>query len=121
MKVYIYPIETFEKEETELLINWWTEMFLIENKKEDFRNALTEKLKEGVPYSIYVDYDPDEFLLEVIRGIGVECSGQMFSADGIFRWSKTGCLVREDEGVPYIVIKAGYRGRYERITEVLGG
>jgi hypothetical protein len=46
----------------------------------------------------------------------------MFSADGIFRRSKTGSLVIEDEkGFPCIEIKSGYGGRYERITEVLEG
>lgn len=78
-----------------LCADWWAERFMIDDKREAFRTALRQRLETGDIHRkdqygqgssiirLEVDYDPRGTLLEVIQSLGIECSGCMFSADGI--------------------------------------
>lgn len=78
-----------------LCADWWAERFMIDDKRHEFRAELQRRLVSGEVHKgdrygsgagiirLEVDYDPRGTLLEVIRSLGIECRGSMFSADGI--------------------------------------
>ena len=94
---------------------WWANDLVDETKRAAFRAASAPIFaeiiaREGAEYTRlgYVDYDPDKPLLAVLRAIGVECSGMLFSARRIFAYSKTGLMVidgvlcaKADHGAPW--------------------
>lgn len=77
----------------EICADWWAERFLIDDKRAAFRAEIFRRFITGEcdeqdrrgngTISLQVDYDPFGTLLDVVRSIGVPCSGYMCSADGI--------------------------------------
>lgn len=91
------------------MANWWGECFVLADKKADFIDAVARRiaraLEHGERLLLYVDYDPNEPLLDVLREIGVECRGSCFSAKGIFSGGKFGMVISADGDVQ---VKHGY-------------
>lgn len=78
--------------------DWWASRLQIIHKR------------EAAPWGrmfLRVDYDPWDELLEVIREIGIECRGCMYSADGILPM-KTSMRIYFDE--PRVVVSEGRGG-----------
>jgi hypothetical protein len=95
--------------------DWWADRFQIDAKRAQFRAELYSRLIEGTHapddergfgLSLRVDYDPEDTLLDVVRAIGIDCRGFMFSADGILP-NKTRMRVYRDGR-----IEAGNRWGY---------
>lgn len=92
------------------IVDWMDGEFMIDDKREQFRVELEKVVRRDLPkyaghrYELYIDYDPNEPLLEALRNAGVDCDGNFFSARGIFRYGKTGVRVRQ--GKAYV--KPGY-------------
>lgn len=65
---------------------WWRER-LETGDKDAFENylaaAVEKALCEREPVFLRCDYDPEGVLLDAVRAAGVECTGFMFSGDGI--------------------------------------
>ena len=90
---------------------WWAARLQIEEKREQFKGALLKILEESPDwYNLYVDYDPEEELLDAVCAAGIECKGFMFSAEGIFP-AKTGLRKRGDK----LMAKEGYGALYVEI------
>jgi hypothetical protein len=94
------------------MIDWMRAEFLVEDKRERFCGELAKVLRrefEKVGWvRLYIDYDPNEPLLEALRAAGVECRGCMYSADGLFRGRKTGVTWRPEQ--QRVTVKLGYGG-----------
>jgi hypothetical protein len=101
---------------------WWSERFLLDEKREAFRAELARRLaadeisdsdRYGLGVRLIVDYDPQGTLLEIVRGLGIECRGFMFSADGVLlckrrmKIRKDGTVEVEDGRVPPVALVAG--------------
>lgn len=65
----------------EYAADWIAGWFMVEGKREAFREAVLRRLPEG-DWELKSDYDPQDLLLEIVREV-VECRGVMFSSDGI--------------------------------------
>lgn len=72
--------------------DWWAEKWIPDDTRELFRSAVEKRTLEalndpeqltGGAAFLHVDYDPDGLLLDIIRSIGIECSGRFFSARGL--------------------------------------
>lgn len=77
-------------EERRIAVLYWTSQLLI-NDDRKFKFAaelerLLGKLPPGQWCDLNVDYDPEDRLLEVVQIAGIECSGTMQSALGIFHF-----------------------------------
>lgn len=98
------------------MARWWSEAFMIADKRDAFEEATVARVKAylGAPRDFkfimfYIDYDPNEELLHILRSIGVECRGA-FSADGIFTARKFGmkvfpdgrCFTKDGYGEPWL-------------------
>lgn len=90
-----------------LCADWWAERFMIDGMRYEFRTVLYRRLTEvglhagdcrGFGVRLRVDYDPQNTLLDVVRALGIECSGFMFSADGILP-RKREMKIYQDGGV----------------------
>jgi len=82
--------------------------WMLPDKWEAFSSALVDvverELEAGHPCKLYVDYDPNELLLEALKSAEVECKGFMFSARGIFKFTKFGWRVEPER----VLVKMGY-------------
>lgn len=90
--------------------DWWASRLQIIHKREEFAAALARRIVAAAPWGrmfLRVDYDPWDELLEVIREIGIECRGCMYSADGILPM-KTSMRIYFDE--PRVVVSEGRGG-----------
>lgn len=80
-------------------VAWWALRFLVGESRERFRESLTKVLRDQVigprAVSLVVDYDPRDILLDAVRAAGVQCTGALDSARGIFRSQKMGMSIRE--------------------------
>jgi hypothetical protein len=101
----------FDERLANIAAQWWTDRFLIEERREEFRKALFNALLKQEPnigctpaMSVYSDYDPQDALLEAVRAIGIKCPGCLWSSKGLFPM-KTG-LTLSPEGE--IWAKEGY-------------
>ena len=65
------------------VVKFWSDRFVIDEKRKDFEKVLRRKLIVQFR-NLTVDYDPWDALLEVVNEIGIECSGYLYSAEGIF-------------------------------------
>jgi hypothetical protein len=79
----------------EMAADWWTER-LQRGDEQAFRAALLPlidaELSKNGQCRLECDYDPHGPLLEAVHAAGVQCTGMMFSADGILP-RKTSLLV----------------------------
>jgi hypothetical protein len=92
---------------------WWAGQLMIADKRWHFANALQRRLDHiDGDWTLYVDYDPDDTLLDVLRAVGIECRGCFFSADGIFPFTKTG-MKREGQ---QLFLKRGYGAGWDALT-----
>jgi hypothetical protein len=98
--------------------SWWTDRFLIADRREEFREALVRELLKQEPkertspaMSVYSDYDPQDALLEAVRAIGIECRGHGFSSEGLFPMKTGITLSRKGE----LWAKEGYGKQPYRI------
>lgn len=90
---------------------WWAERLQIEEKRPQFKAALLKILEQSPDwYNLYVDYDPEDELLDAVRAAGIECTGFMFSAVGILP-AKTAMRRRGDK----LMSKEGYAAPYVEI------
>lgn len=110
---------------------WWAERLMLEDKRDKFEEILRSNLESELVRNIewvrsrtydrttvlrtYVDYDPDDLLLAALRGSGIDCRGCMFSASGLFPFTKTG-LVFHTYGIEQ---KCGYGAGNELILKAV--
>ena len=88
------------KDRNRIIVAWWLRRFKLEEKRDEFSNALSEVLSD-IPLSpansdeanFYNDYDPFGSLLKAVRMCGIECRGFFFSGEDMFP-NKTGILIR---------------------------
>ena len=99
-------------EEKDLCAQWWANRLEIEDKRDDFKQVLMPKLKNGMILS--VDYDPNEPLLSALLECNIKCQGVFFSAKGVFP-SKVSMKIRRHNNT--IVVKEGYGAPYKILFE----
>jgi hypothetical protein len=81
----------YTKDQREIVEAFWMRCLEVEDqgKRDAFQAALRDYLAGDIHFKLYVDYDPEDELLDLLRGAGIECRGCMGSARGIFP-EKTG-------------------------------
>lgn len=90
----------------ECAAKWWAERLGSDYaaKRNDFKASLLKVLNANPKWhELYCDYDPQDLLLDAVRGAEIECRGSMFSADGMLP-RKTGLFQRDGK----IESKEGY-------------
>lgn len=94
-------------------IEYMLAAWMIDDKREAFKAALLSVIRRDLAKDdrchLYVDYDPQDSLLEATQMAGVACTGRFFSADGIFRWRKTGVEIRGDRATAKTGYGTGWR------------
>lgn len=86
------PRDKLTQKQIDIAISFWMRAFEVEDpeKRKAFEVELRERLTPDYgELSLYVDYDPIGLLLDCVRAIGIECSGCLGSAEGLFP-GKTG-------------------------------
>jgi hypothetical protein len=68
------------------VVNWFGGEFMLDDKRAAFRVELEKVVRRDLSewsadrlYQLYIDYDPNEPLLEALCNAGVECSGSFSS------------------------------------------
>jgi hypothetical protein len=81
----------YTKDQREIVEAFWMRCLEVEDQgqRDAFRAALRAYLAGDIHFKLYVDYDPEDELLDLLRGAGIECRGYLHSARGIFP-EKTG-------------------------------
>lgn len=118
--------DVISDEQIEAAVRFWDGYFMINDKREAFSNALREVLKEqqaegktrvgGLAFGdeLYVDYDPQGWLLEAVQRADIKCAGYMFSARGLFSCQKTGVYLQSGK----VEAKEGYGSDWVEIWPV---
>ena len=82
--------------------------WMLPEKWEAFSKALVDVVERDMAKyqrcKLYVDYDPEDSLLEAVQAADIECRGCMDSARGIFKFRKVGWRVEPER----IQVKMGY-------------
>lgn len=100
-------------------VDFMCSRFARADKLDEFRAKLTAALAIAVPnegergVELYVDYDPDEFLLAVLHACEIPCRGSFFSAEGIFLGTKFGVRVTATDARA----KRGYGGDWTSLIK----
>ncbi len=81
------PRDKLTQKQIDIAVAFWVRVFEVADseKREAFEETLRGWLTPDYgELRLYVDYDPQGLLLECVRTIGIECSGCLGSADGLF-------------------------------------
>lgn len=89
----------------DLCAQWWADRLEIQDKREDFKNALLPKIHDDM--ELWVDYDPEGPLLHALHEAEIECQGVFFSANHILP-RKTGMMIYDG----LVEVKEGYGGDF---------
>ena len=95
-----------------LIANWWGEQFEQKEFKDKFIESFKECYQEQKPNIIKVNYDPDDFLCDVLRETGFKQDSIMFSARGLLPF-KTIMKIKNGR----ISVKCGYGNGWQVLTE----
>lgn len=86
--------------------DWWTRRLQRGDRalfREHLRAIVLAELQSCGESTTQCDYDPRDALLEAVRAAGIECTGYLYSADGILP-RKTVLIARPDR----LSCKEGY-------------
>lgn len=92
----------------EAMAQWWADQFLVEEKREGFKNAFVRRFPLYIDKRLVIstDYEPDEFLCDVIEDCGIKIT--MRNARG-FLPAKTVMTV---EQYHYVMVSGGYGAQF---------
>jgi hypothetical protein len=91
---------------------WWMDRFQIEDKKQDFYQAVIKHLPEGDDWKLWTDYDPKDELLDAVQEV-TECRGYMWSCSGILPQH---CMMQFYNGI--LRAYQGYGAHYVELARV---
>ena len=94
------------------IVDFFAERWIADKEAgERFKKLLRMYLAESDERAdLYVDYDPQGPLLELVRQAGIECDGFLFSAKGIFNGGKFGVFWRPEDRRAEFKLGYGMRG-----------